>query len=178
MTETDVAYKFADLSKDAKQTAIEHFSDIMDYEWWKWTLEDAEETIGLKIEEFDLEYRGSISGRALWSGKDVCKQIMGFHGTGCETYKIAVRYSQKYAELQKKYLVLDVKEKMTQADMYDERQELDTESEELDESLEKELLDAYLKILRDEYEYLQSDEAIIETIEANDYEFEEDGTLI
>lgn len=175
---TEVAYKFADLSKDAKQTAIEHFSDInVDYKWWKWTLEDAE-NVGITIKEFDLEYRGSIDGSLIWSGEDVCKAIIETHGKDCKTHKIAAEYSQKYAELSKSYLILDVKEKMTQADMYDERHELDAESEDLSEVLEAKLLIAYLEILKNEYEYLQSEEAIIESIEANNYEFEEDGTLI
>lgn len=37
--------------------------------------------------------------------------------------------------------------------------------------------DAYLSILTNEYDYLTSEKAIIETIEANEYEFYEDGAL-
>jgi hypothetical protein len=33
------------------------------------------------------------------------------------------------------------------------------------------------RVLRDEYEYLTSAEAIKETIEANEYEFDQDGNL-
>jgi len=32
-------------------------------------------------------------------------------------------------------------------------------------------------MLREEYDYLTSDEAVIESIEINNYEFTEDGTL-
>jgi len=39
----------------------------------------------------------------------------------------------------------------------------------------KELCGEYLTILRDEYDYLISDEAIISTIEINEYEFLESG---
>ena len=42
----------------------------------------------------------------------------------------------------------------------------------------KELLNAYWKILYDDYEYLTSEEAIKETIEANEYDFDEDGNLV
>lgn len=45
------------------------------------------------------------------------------------------------------------------------------------EQFEKDLLEEYLSILRDDYEYLTSEEAIIETIHANEYEFYEDGRL-
>jgi hypothetical protein len=34
-----------------------------------------------------------------------------------------------------------------------------------------------LKMLREEYEYLTSDEAVIESIEINNYEFTEDGKI-
>ena len=36
---------------------------------------------------------------------------------------------------------------------------------------------AALKMLRDEYEYQTSREAIVEAIEVNDYDFDEDGNL-
>jgi len=36
----------------------------------------------------------------------------------------------------------------------------------------------YLSLLRQEYEYLTSKDAIVETIQANDYEFTEEGKLV
>jgi hypothetical protein len=41
----------------------------------------------------------------------------------------------------------------------------------------KDILYEYLEMLRQEYEYQTSEEAIIETIEANEYTFLEDGTM-
>lgn len=41
----------------------------------------------------------------------------------------------------------------------------------------KDLLEVYLVMLRDNYEYLQSEEAITETIRANEYEFYANGKL-
>ena len=41
----------------------------------------------------------------------------------------------------------------------------------------KALLNDYLSLLSNEYEYLISDEAIKETITANEYEFYENGKL-
>ena len=48
---------------------------------------------------------------------------------------------------------------------------------ELEEDFNKSLAGDYLKMLKDEYEYQSSEEAIIETIEANEYEFTADGEL-
>lgn len=41
----------------------------------------------------------------------------------------------------------------------------------------KELLNEYLSILNNEYEYLTSEESIVETIESNEYEFSIDGRM-
>ncbi|KKK46644.1 hypothetical protein LCGC14_3163200, partial [marine sediment metagenome] len=54
----------------------------------------------------------------------------------------------------------------------------------LDERLDKveaeflrDILEDYLILFREEYEYLTSRKTIIETIEANDYDFTEDGKI-
>lgn len=49
--------------------------------------------------------------------------------------------------------------------------------EDNEETFLKELLEEYLSILQDDYDYLTSEEAIIEAIKANEYEFYEDGEL-
>lgn len=50
--------------------------------------------------------------------------------------------------------------------------------EDNDEQFLKELLEEYRVILQEDYDYRTSDEAIIETIDANDYEFYEDGRMV
>ena len=45
------------------------------------------------------------------------------------------------------------------------------------EGIFEEIMDDALRRLRDYYDYLLTEEAIIETIEANDYDFREDGSL-
>jgi hypothetical protein len=46
------------------------------------------------------------------------------------------------------------------------------------DELRKDLSNEIYKDLEKEYDYLNSDEAVIETLEANDYEFDEDGDII
>jgi len=60
----------------------------------------------------------------------------------------------------------------------EESVEYEEETEKFHEWFVKELLNAYWKILYDDYEYLTSEEAIKETIEANEYDFDEDGNLV
>lgn len=56
---------------------------------------------------------------------------------------------------------------------YDLRRKDFSESE-----FEHELLQDYLKILRKEYEYLASEEAIVETLQANEYIFDKRGNIV
>jgi hypothetical protein len=55
--------------------------------------------------------------------------------------------------------------------------ELEEKTEELEEQFIEDISRAYATILSNEYGYLTSTEAIIETIEANEYEFTEKGEL-
>jgi hypothetical protein len=48
---------------------------------------------------------------------------------------------------------------------------------EIEEKYTKNLSECYLYMLKNEYEYLTSEKCIIETIEANDYYFTENGKV-
>jgi hypothetical protein len=52
----------------------------------------------------------------------------------------------------------------------------DSDLDELESEYHHDLNEAMLQWLREEYEYLILDEAVIDSIEANNYEFTEDGT--
>ena len=56
--------------------------------------------------------------------------------------------------------------------------QLDKDLEDLDEEYQKEFSEEVLSMLRREYEYMTSDEYIIEMFQANEYEFTDQGKLI
>lgn len=146
-------YTFDELSDTAKEKAVERLADInVDYEWWDFTYEDAK-NIGLKITEFDIDRGNYCKGDIITSAPEVIKDILKNHGKDCETYKTAKRYEQTFKDL-------------------NEEEFANAEHE-----LLHDLLEDYLVILRHEYEYQTSEEAIIETIKANEYMFTEDGKL-
>ncbi len=149
-------YKFNELSSEAQQTALERLSDInINYNWWRTTYEDAR-NVGVEIEEFDLSRR-QISGGVMSSAGETVESILKEHGKDCETYKTALRYKHSF-----------------------QQNSSEQDEEELNETeryFEQEILEDYLNILRKEYEYLSSKEAIIETIQANEYDFTEEGHL-
>lgn len=155
-TETKIItyYKFSELSEASQEKALSNLYNInvSDSYWYESTKEDAKQ-IKCKIVEFDID-RGSYCKMQLGYEPDVIEAILTKHGETCETYKIASEYKSK---------ILDAEGNVYSDIALDFRQELQEE---------------YLSILRREYEFLTSEAAIKETIEANEYEFNEEGKLI
>jgi hypothetical protein len=159
-TSTRTLYKFHELSEAQKEKAVNNLYDInVDHEWWDYTYEDAS-NIGLKITSFD-DY--NIEGHFLTSAPEVAESIMAEHGETCETYITARNYMNG--------VDLNAPEDESEYDKWSEIKER------RDNDFLKSLLEDYRVVLRQEAEYLQSSEAAIETIEANDYEFTEEGEL-
>lgn len=146
-------YSFDELSDKAKEKVLRNFSDINVYfNWWEYTYLDAE-TVGLNIEGFDIDRR-NIELEVYESVEDCCAKIIAEHGENCETYKVA----------RNTLIALQGIEKDT--DDYDY----------ISSEFRRDISECYISILRDEYEYLTSEEAIIETIAANGYTFLGNGT--
>ncbi len=168
-TTTRELYPFDELSDEAKEKAIEKLWDInIDYEWWEGTYEDAE-NIGLKITEFDLD-RHMIRGRFTDYASDCALAILKEHGNETETYWTAREYLYKLAYLENA--------EFDQC-LEDERdyEEGEADTDEIDREFLRGLLEDYRIILQREYQYQTNEEAIIEAIEANEYEFTADGEL-
>ena len=171
VTKTTV-YPFDELSEDAKEKAIEGLCDInLDYEWWDSTFEDAKQA-KLKLTEFELDRGSCCLGEFIEYPKDTADAIIENHGECCETHKTATEF---IADLARLYMEFPVK---LDADGDDENEwDRDKEQENLDDEFLLSILEDYRIMLQKEYEYLSSEDAIIETIKANEYEFTVDGKL-
>ncbi len=158
-------YKFEELSEDAQHTAINNMRDInVDHDWWTSTYEDAE-NIGLKITSFGLERNRHANGEFIISANDTAKRILEEHGENCETYNTASTFLNTISEIKNNYAG------GTDEDEYS----IETETEDAESDFLNSILEDYSIMLQNDVEYLQTDEAIKETILANDYEFTEDG---
>jgi hypothetical protein len=156
-------YKFSELSEDAKEKAIQKLSDInIDYNWYEFTEDDAK-NIGLNILEFDLDRNMFLKGEFINSAPETAEKIISEHGKDCETYKTAQGFLSDLNDLVSQYENIDNCPEM--------------EIDYLEDEFLKSLCEDYRIILTKEYEYLTTKESIIETIEANDYDFTEDGNL-
>jgi len=166
-------YKFSELSDEAKQAAIENLYDInVSYDWWENVYYDAKQ-VGIKITGFDLDRNKHCTGELIESMTECCRLIIANHGEICNTAVTAANYLETYDKLVEKYsdgITLDIVAE-------DNTWEFDQEADELEEEFLKDILEDYANMLQDEYEYATSEEAIIETIEANDYDFTQDGKI-
>lgn len=151
-TKTINIFKFNELSEEAKANARMRLGDInLDHVWWEFVYSDAKD-VGVEIVEFDLG-RGNSCKLRIANPDETIDAILKNHGESCGTYKVAVEYRNTLT---------------------------DEEGYWIDEAVNdftKDLATEYLSMLNREHEYLTSEAAILETIEANDYEFTEDGNL-
>ena len=162
VTINERVYHFEELTPEAQDKAIEELANIIqvDVFYAESILEDAKEA-GINIDEYDL-YRRTIGGKLTESAEDVANKIIADHGPDCDTYKTARAYLGELSTLKGIHGI---------ADMEDE----DLDTEDIDNDFRRAILEDYLSLLRREYEYQGSREAIIETINANEYGFFEDG---
>ena len=147
-------YPFDELSDESKEKAVQGLWGInVDYEWWETTFEDAK-NVGIAITEFELD-RGSYCRGTIDNAIDTARAILKEHGDSCETWQTAKDFHDTVAK--------------------DGEDTADYES--LCLEFKYSLLEDYRIILQKEYEHLAGEEAIVETIKANEYEFTEDGKL-
>lgn len=166
-------YSFNELSETAKQTAIEKLSLInVEHDWWNFTYDDAKR-IGLKLNNFDLDRNKHCTGNLIESGIECASLIIKEHGKECDTYKLAQTFINEWNNLVIKFSDGIDTDKVT----YENEQDFDNEADELEKKFTIDLLECYANILQGECDYLQTEAAIKETIEANDYQFLSNGNL-
>lgn len=158
-------YAYDELTDDAKEKALERFADInvSDELWYEHMMEESKD-LGFDITSFDID-RGSITlGKFTESFEEIAKRIIANHGEKCDTYIDATNYLKDLAEI-------------ISAHDEDTVDEFERAKDALDEAYERALAIEYLSMLKHEYDYQTSREAVEETIMCNDYQFTEDGEL-
>lgn len=164
-------YKFEELSEAAQKKAIQlNYEFNIYFEWWDNIYYDAKE-VGLKITCFDIDRGSNCSGEFIYSATECANYIIKQHGKNCDSYNTANEFLTDYNLLVEKYSDGINKNIVAEDNEYN----FDNEADELEEDFLKSLLEDYLSILRNEYEYLTSEEAIKEALIANEYDFTKNG---
>jgi hypothetical protein len=147
-------YKFAELSEEAQAKAIKNHQTHSNYEWWDCIEMNAKEC-GVIIESFDT-YRGDISVSFKWMAHHVAHGLIKFWGEGTDIGDISGQFLKD-----REALYIDYSS--------------DKEDELLDE-FHTDVSHYFLKQLRNELEWIESDEYAKEYLTDMGYDFMEDGS--
>ena len=145
-------YTFEELSDEAKRKAIYKYQEECSYDWWEYLYSEAEE-IGIEIDGFDV-YRRTIKGSLLMNVPDIVDLILKNHGEGTATYTLAEEFRTRLDELDEEY---------------------DNAYSQIEQEFLDEVLAVYLGYLRNEWEYVNSEEYFADLCKDNEWEFFEDG---
>ena len=170
------AYRFEELDEATQQKVIQDNICInVNYDWWDCTYETFKEC-GIQINSFDTGRGRECEIEFLEDELTVATKIIDTFGEFMSVRVTSENFIKERDTLVKKY------GEGNETDGYSVKEELydefDEEEEYLIHEFESELGADILQWLIDEYEYLTSEEAIIETIDANEYEFTKEGKLI
>jgi hypothetical protein len=165
-------YKFNELSQEAKETAIEHFADINLSDWFDMTLD--EEVRKLKELGFDnpkIYFSGFASqgDGACFTCYNVDFRVFmnGKYKDYSTALSCSITHNYRYFFATSTTVHLDIDDNVSE--------EIYNEIEEAVKDERERLGNEIYRTLEKEYDYLTSEASIIETIEANEYEFTKDG---
>ena len=178
---TTMVYSFNELSDDAKKRALNAFRDInVEYDWWDGaydTICTAGNLLGLDIDRINFDaYLYCIFNANYEYVRGAVKAVKAEFPQDTKLHDVA----RKLQDLQKRHfysLSCAVTEGRSMNRYECFRFCEDYECEELGDIIDDFARWAWV-LLRDEYKYLTSDEAVKEAIEANEYEFTEAGKLV
>lgn len=163
------AYTFDELSDKAKGKALDYFRQTIDYEFEYECLQNDAKSVGLSLEGWDYGRYAKVS--FIDSPADVATSILKDHGETCGTVASAKAFFSEYDNGLREVLPVDDEDA---ADTYQESEHYDEACSEFLRALSED----YRILMDNSADYASSDEAIIELIECNEYEFTEDGKLI
>lgn len=201
-TVTKEVFSYSELSDKAKEKARDWYRDGgFDYQWWDSTYDDFKticDKLGIELGTRRNSKELTVYFSGFWSQGD------GACFTGSYRYaKGAAKAIREYAPQDAKlHSIADQLEAMQRKRFYRVRVEIGQHSShyshsgtmcadafdvvtgaDLDSDVARDFLDTLrqladwlYKTLEAEYEYISSDDAVAETIEANEYEFEADGS--
>lgn len=182
ITKEYTVYKFNELSDSAKEKALESFYDLnVDHDWYEFSYEDfisQLNEVGLTCDKFYFELdRGSYIEPVNLRFTDVEKFVKSKIDENikkriievADLYITTACFSRHNKPIIETYSYTSEKHKRL-------NKAIDSLVEHANDALHR-MLNDFLSQLQKEYDYLTSKEAIIETIEANDYDFLETGKL-
>ena len=158
------AFQFEELDSQTKEKVIENnrTTNVDSNFWYQCELDNFKHELKIKVNEFDI-YRKEIN-ITIEDSFETAQGIVNFFSKESSIVKTAKIFFKDRISVYKSY--------------EDDGYELDIQLEYLEEEFRKEIAEEILSMLNSQYEYEISDDAIKETIIANEYEFTKDGERI
>jgi hypothetical protein len=182
-------YKYEELSESAKETVLEnHYSINVDYDWWDFCYEDFKQqlnNIGIECESFyfSLDRDNYIAmDKPIFNSREkyfdiICKESNNEYIKKLYKHKSFLWEAYENLCLNTKCYAGGITSNYISIDNVYTHSDLIGKLEEEAENYLQNKLEEFKDTLKKEYEYLTSEEAILETIESNEYTFLEDGTM-
>ena len=166
-------YQFEELSTEAKEKAIEkNRTTNVDHDWWDYTYESMKEA-GVKINSFDIYHRNI--NITIEDSHETALRIIENFGEAMEVVTLSKQFIKDRDALVKR--LGEGNDKDGYSVKEENFDEFDDETEPMEEEYRRDLSNEIHTWLSEEYDYLQSDEAIAECLINNDYEFTEQGEI-
>jgi hypothetical protein len=163
-------YHFSELSERAQKKALADNQDFnVSHNWWEWIYADAEEA-GLKITGFDLDRAWYCNAQFINDATYTATQVRLNHGEKNDTYQQTTAFWERRDQTAGTW-------QKDENGEFENADELDTALDSIAEDYLKTMSLAYLRMLDKVYDELTSDEAIAESLTANEYWFTADGKL-
>jgi hypothetical protein len=187
------AYKFNELNDTAKQKALDKCREWQtDDRWWEYVYDDAQEIgkiMGIDIDKIYFSGFWSQVDGACFEGhyeyaKGAPKNVQQYAPMDAELHAIAqalqniqrTNFYQLKASVKHRGRYYHENSTDINMDRYDGC-ELSRDAEEIVTECLKDFMRWIYSKLEKQYEWLTSDESVTEMIEANGYEFDEDGNF-
>ena len=166
-------YEFEELSTEAKEKAIEKNRHInVDYDWWDWLYEGMSE-VGVKVNSFDIYYKNIDI--TIEDSYYTAEKAIENYNEGNGLVKISKQFiADRDALIKKLGEGNDIGGYSVKDEFIDK---YDQEIEYLEKQYRREVSEEVLSWLIGDYEYLQTDESVAETLISNEYDFTEDGLI-
>lgn len=180
-------YTFQELEGTARANALEKLYDInVDYDWWDYVFDNFKSENQFEVGEIYFSGFASQSDGAVFEYDGVKSSLIEeFAATLTKREKIIFDrcYTHTSGKQAGRYYNCEHSISLEFEDWYDYPncakivEGIENDWEEFVKDRHSDLCNDLYRTLEKEYDYLTSEEAIIETIEANEYEFDEYGNL-
>ena len=148
------SYEFRELPSEIQEKVLDENRNFNIFDDWYINVYEQAEEVGIKVESFDLGRADCCEIEFMEYSLDTANSIIEMWGEKTDIYKLAKQFLNNFSAID------------------------EGENEELEAKFLTDLAKLIKEWLAGELDYLESDEAIINAFEANEYKFDKEGKML